>query len=294
MARRPWLRRAALQVHLWLGIGLGFYVVLLCLTGSALVYRIEIERALRPAMPVFEPDRPPLGPGELARAAERTHPGWEATRVGTRIRPYNPTLEVWLERDGRRLERLFDPYTGADLGDARPLPVDVLDWLADLHDRLLLRDFGSRLNAAGSALVTLLAIAGAVVWWPGTKGWRRAITVRRGSNWIRFTWDLHNALGFWFFAFVAMWGVSGVYLAYPEPFAAVVDRYSDPATPFGERAGDIVLSWLARLHFGRFPEAPLLQALWVPLGLVPVVMAVTGALVWWNRVWRRRRPARAA
>ena len=34
--------------------------------------------------------------------------------------------------------------------------------------------------------------------------------------------------------------------------------------------------------------AAYLQPIWVVLGLAPAVMFVTGALMWWNRVWRRR------
>jgi hypothetical protein len=42
-------------------------------------------------------------------------------------------------------------------------------------------------------------------------------------------WDLHSALGFWFFLFVCLWGFSGIYLAYPLPFNATVD-FLEPVT----------------------------------------------------------------
>jgi uncharacterized iron-regulated membrane protein len=44
---------------------------------------------------------------------------------------------------------------------------------------------------------------------------------------------------------------------------------------------------MSRLHFGRFngnPHAWIYQTIWVVLGLIPVVLAVTGAIMWWNRV----------
>ena len=67
-----------------------------------------------------------------------------------------------------------------------------------------------------------------------------------------------------------------------------VDRISNPDDFLGERPGDIVLSWLTRLHFGRWRGVPALKAVWVILGLVPAVMFATGAIMWWNRVLRRR------
>jgi uncharacterized iron-regulated membrane protein len=41
--QRVWLRRASFQIHLWTGLALGIYIVVLSLTGSALVYRRELD-----------------------------------------------------------------------------------------------------------------------------------------------------------------------------------------------------------------------------------------------------------
>ena len=39
------MRQAIVQIHRWIGIVLFAWVLLLCLTGSALVYRPELFRA---------------------------------------------------------------------------------------------------------------------------------------------------------------------------------------------------------------------------------------------------------
>ena len=49
--RRPqglWLRKAIFQIHLWTGIGLGIYVVLISVSGSAIVFRNELYKSLWP------------------------------------------------------------------------------------------------------------------------------------------------------------------------------------------------------------------------------------------------------
>jgi uncharacterized iron-regulated membrane protein len=272
--------------------------VVLSLTGSALVYRVELQRIFQTPRPEFEPGRKTLTTAELTSAAARAYPDWNVTRVGTRVNRRNPAIEIWVERgSGERAEkkeRLFNPYTGEDLGDALPLKVKALEWVAELHDELLLEERGRALNAVGSALVTLLALTGLVVWWPGIRNWRRALMVKRKSSWIRFNWDLHSALGIWFFVLLAMWGLTGIYLAWPEPFAAYVDRISPPDAILGERPGDIVLATASGLHFGRFRDAPVFKALWVAFGLVPAAMFVTGIIMWWNRVLRKRTLERAA
>jgi|CXWL01.1.fsa_nt_gi uncharacterized iron-regulated membrane protein len=287
--QRLWIRRALFQVHLWSGLTLGLYVVMLSLTGSALVYRVELERVFQTPRPAFEPGRPALSTEDMTAAAERAYPGWTVTRVGNRIARRNPVLEVWLEREGEaKKERLFNPYTGADLGDALPLNIQRLDWLAELHGDLLFDEPGALANAAGSALVTLLALSGFVVWWPGIRSWRRGLMVSRKANWLRINWDLHSAMGIWCVILIVIWGISGVYLAYPEPFAALVDQYSDPNAVLGQRPGDRVIRWFTQVHFGRFRNQPFLQALWVPLGLVPAGLFITGGIMWWNRVLRKR------
>ena len=90
------------------------------------------------------------------------------------------------------------------------------------------------------------------------------------------------------FLFMLMWGISGFYLGVPEPFSNFVDSMSDPEAILGERPGDVVLTWLTRLHFGRWRDAPVLKAVWAIVGLIPAVMLVTGVIMWWNRVLRKR------
>jgi uncharacterized iron-regulated membrane protein len=286
--RQLWLRRAAFQIHLWTGLALGLYIVVLCLTGSALVYRDVLDEAFETPAPRFEPDREPLSSDQLRTAAQLVYPGYDVTRVGSRFNRRRPVIEIWVERDGERLERLFNPYTGDDIGPALHWVTRLNVQLADLHDNLMFGETGKRINGVGSALVVLLCVTGAIVWWPGIRNWKRALAVKWKASWPRLNFDLHSAIGFWFFLFILLWGASGIYLAFPEPFGALVDRFSEPDEILGTRTGDIILRWFVRLHFGRWEETPALMHLWAVLGLVPALMFATGAVMWWQRVLRRR------
>ena len=112
------------------------------------------------------------------------------------------------------------------------------------------------------------------------KNWRRAITIKWTATFPRFNYDLHSAVGFWFLLFVLMWGVTGIYLSFPQPFYAVFNRL-DP----DDKYTDIFLQQFEFLHFGRY--GPFWEGIWVVLGLVPAVLFVTGALMWWKRVLRK-------
>jgi uncharacterized iron-regulated membrane protein len=288
--QKVWLRRAIFQIHLWTGIALGLYIVMLSLSGSALVYRNELDRAFAAPRPQFDPDAKRLTQEELKAAAERAYPGYAITRVGDRISRRNPTVEVWAERGSEKKERLFNPYTGEDLGDAITRGERFVLWLARLHDELLFEREGRWWNGFLSGVFTLLVLTGFVVWWPGSGRWRRSLGVNWSAGWKRFNWDLHSALGIWLFLFMLMWGVSGFYLGMPEPFTDLVDWMSDPEA-LDERPGDIFLAWLSRIHFGRFrgnPWSAYLKATWAVVGIVPAIMFITGVIMWWNRVLRRK------
>jgi uncharacterized iron-regulated membrane protein len=284
-----WLRRALFQVHLWTGLAIGLYIVVLSVTGSVLVYRNELDRAFATKRPVYDADAKRLTSDEMRAAAEKAYPGWTITRVGDRITRRNPTIEVWAERGGVKKERLFNPYTGADLGDSVTQGEYFVLWLARLHDELLFDRPGRWWNGMLSLVMTVLVVTGLVVWWPGSGRWKRSLQIKRSGGWRRFNWDLHSAIGFWLFLFMLMWGVSGFYLGVPEPFSNFVDSISDPDAYLGERPGDVVLLWLTRLHFGRWRNMPVLKAVWAVIGLVPTLMFVTGLIMWWNRVLRRRK-----
>jgi hypothetical protein len=106
-------------------------------------------------------------------------------------------------------------------------------------------------------------------------------------------------IGFWSFGFVLVSALSGIYLCFPEWFQDLADRIQ-PVTGNGKiPMVDQIIYWLAYLHFGRIGgigipcKAPGLcdqttKAIWAVFGLTPAVMFVTGAIMWWNRVLRRR------
>lgn len=277
-------RSAVRQIHLWSGLVLGIYLAMLSITGSALVYRLELIRHFQIPAPAFDPDRVPLSSDALADAARRNHPGYEVIGAGTRISRYRPVVEVSLSKGDERIDRLFDPYTGTDLGESTSPVMRALAWLARLHDELLLGETGRTLNGIGSALVGLLVVTGLITWWPAS-----AVSRRVGGSRTRATRALasrlHRRFGIWGAALLLVWVLSGIYFAFPEPFNAAAALVSgDDLAGVGYDA----LTWLTYLHFGRFSAAA--QIVWLVVGLVPAVLVVTGISMWWTHRIRRSAP----
>src|ERR1700722_8792470 len=141
--RRPqslWLRKALFQIHLWTGIGLGIYVILISVSGSAIVFRNELYKSLWPGPKIVPISGPRLSKDELKKAVRQAWPDYSVTYIWESKRKDEAT-EVWMERNGvshpKTKGRLVDPFTGSDLGASRPFLIGVLAWMSDLHTNLL-------------------------------------------------------------------------------------------------------------------------------------------------------------
>jgi uncharacterized iron-regulated membrane protein len=291
--RRPqniWVRRALFQIHLWSGIAAGLYLLVISVTGSLLVFRIELHNMFNHPQAQLVATGERMTDDQLKSAAIRTFPGYAVSHVWPQKDLTRP-VEIWLEKERvpGSLHRIFDPYTGKYLGYPDPAMVRFIVWLASLHDELLNGEKGRYGNGIGAISLTVLCITGMIIWWPGIPNWRRSFTVDLKQNWKLFNWHLHSAVGFWTFLLVFMWALSGIYLAFPNPFQNLVDHFQplDESKPALTRSGDVMLQWLSRLHFGRFGGWPI-KALWTVLGLIPLILFITGAVMWWNRVLRPR------
>jgi uncharacterized iron-regulated membrane protein len=267
------VRKIVFQLHLWVGIAVGLYVVVISISGSAIVFRRELyNMEWRRKMVVTDERRARIRIEEMEQRVKRAYPKYEVVSIHEPGAPNQPDVAL-LEHGNSRIARLFDPYTGADLGDLAPGgPAHFFDWLADLHDNLLSGLTGRTLNGLGSFLIVLLSCTGAVIWWPGIKNWRRSVAIKRKARPARFIWDLHSAVGFWCWAFVLIWGISGICLCFPGTLNFLLSsRFR---------------LWITLLHFGRFNG--ITEALWTIIGLAPAILAATGALMWWNRVLSKK------
>src|ERR1700733_10267696 len=113
--RRPqnvWLRRAVFQVHLWSGIILGIYVFLVSVSGSAIVFRNDLNDLLVAKSRVV-PSGKRLTREQLIQAAERIYPGYtvRSIRFG---RFTDEATDILVIKGWRQKDRLFDPYLGRD------------------------------------------------------------------------------------------------------------------------------------------------------------------------------------
>jgi uncharacterized iron-regulated membrane protein len=285
--RQPQLlrwRRLVVQLHLWIGLTLGVYIVVLSVSGSVSVLRPDVHRWFVPRSVPMEGTR--LTGDALQDAVRRTYPLYEVTNVFERRRPDTPVM-VTLQLDGATVERLFDPYAARDLGLTYPPITEAIEWVVDLHDNLLTGTTGRAVNGVGALLFLMLAITGAVVWWPGRYRLGHSLVPGKPAKSARFARRLHNALGIWTLALIFIWAITAVYFSFPDPFEWTINYFDKDLTD-AERPGDAFVRALVNLHFGR-SWGMTVKVVWVALGLVPAVLFVTGCITWWVRVVRREK-----
>jgi uncharacterized iron-regulated membrane protein len=238
------VRRALFQAHLWLGVITGLYIFVVCVTGAALVFRIDMQRALHPDL--FTPSAvgPQADPVAILDSVARAYPGESVSGIDAPTTG-RPTYLAYTSRGTRFRTLLLDPVTATMLGELAD--TTFVRTLQDLHFDLLGGRTGRIVNGVGAIVLTFMCITGMVIWWPGRSSWRRSLVIDWRRSWRRITWDVHSATGFWTVAFVLMWAVTGIYFAFPAAFRATVNQIS-PITSAqipqsGPRDGREPLTW---------------------------------------------------
>jgi len=230
--QRVWFRRFNFQLHLWIGLILTLYLIVIGLTGSLLVFREELE-----AMAGLNPwhgakiTGTPLDPAAVLEGVRTAAPRARIISLSapTRSSPVYSAVVLGAGRNFGLTNVAIDPATGRILGSIpRRLPPNWA-WLGvvrNLHETLLSGATGRKVNGFLAGLLLLVNLTGMVVWWPGIKGWPRALTVDFARTWRRVNFDLHRAAGFWTFAIVSFWAMSGVYFGWPKESADFIERIS--------------------------------------------------------------------
>jgi uncharacterized iron-regulated membrane protein len=218
--RKLFLRKALFQIHLWAGIALSAYVVVIALTGAILVFEDELTATtLPPGMSRFQPARTLSIPAVMQHVTAAC-PGCTVNSLNTPT-PTIPAYQLHVTTaDHRELAFVADPITGA----VHPYSRTWVNWVHDLHLYLLLGSaFGVQVNGVGAVVLLILGVTGIFLWWQGITNWSRGLGISWRSNWRRINFDLHHAIGFWTLAIILWWSISGIYFAWYRQFESAVN-----------------------------------------------------------------------
>lgn len=217
------LRRLNFQIHLWLGILLTLYLVVIGLSGSLLVFRSELERLGKPHALAQKIQT------DVATVVHNVQTAYPDSRVVSVNTPSldEPAFVAVLDGLHGRTKIACRPSDGSIIGEIQPKRT-WLDITRDLHASLLFprRGEGRMWNGIGAACLLLLNLTGLVIWWPGIRLWKRALKVDWARGWRRINFDLHVSVGFWTLLISSFWAVSAIYFAWPRQTFLLVDSFS--------------------------------------------------------------------
>jgi uncharacterized iron-regulated membrane protein len=247
------------MVHLYLGFSAGAALVLIGLTGSILVFHLEIDEWLNPQLlrvvpqPGGESAYRPID--EITGAAMRVMPEGSQMTFGQYPRhdavayrwnvliPSVPNAKAPMDFE---LHHVFvNPYSAEVIGSRLVRPVGLagavprtfIGFVFALHYALLLPRMGD--PPFGDTVVAILGMvlisslfSGLYLWWPRRGGWRSALTIKRKAHVRRLNFDLHKTAGVYFAIVLLGIFVSGVYLNLRAPFHAVVRLFSPTVDRF--------------------------------------------------------------
>ncbi|MEO6817832.1 MAG: PepSY-associated TM helix domain-containing protein [Edaphobacter sp.] len=198
--------------HLYAGLAAAPLLLLLGLTGSILSFEYPLDQVLNHKLNYVRPQGVRVSLDELLRVAAASHPNARVTTLA--LSPYSPAPDLAYTAlvVGAKVPETtvyLDQYTGTILGQhtGRTFTSAV----HNLHTNLMTGEdrWGSIPLAITAALLILLSLTGLILWWP-----RKIISVNWQASSRRITFDLHNALGFYSFLFMLLFGVTGVIIHY--------------------------------------------------------------------------------
>ena len=268
MARQR-IRRMVLTLHLTLGLVVGGLLALTALTGSLLVFYVDIDRMLTPELVVPAGQRDgrmdPVPLDRVVQALREAHPqragGW---RLELPHGPDHPIMARYMkpeETAGKSFAPLMvavNPYSGEVLS-SRFWGRTAMTWTYDLHYLLLAGDSGRMVLTLGGIASLLILASGVYLWWPAAGKWGRALLPRIRSGFVRQVFDIHVLAGVYGLVVLLPLIVTGVVMEQPDWLKPMVERLS-PLTPApavaAAKAGTQVGADAAlAAALSRFPQA---------------------------------------
>ncbi len=217
------LRRFLYQVHLWVGVAAGLYVLVACLSGAALMFRIDLQRASYPQLLVARSAGPTAGAATILQSLAERYPHAQIAGIDAPTTLRATYLAYVLDAGSFRTV-LLDPSTAEVLGE---LPEQsAIRLLQDLHFNLLAGKPGRAINGIGALCLLILCLTGIVIWWRGRARWKSGFGVRRNAGWPQLVRDLHSAAGIWSVLLIGMWSITALSFTFPKQFRAALNTVS--------------------------------------------------------------------
>lgn len=238
------------KLHLWLGLGIGFLIFIISITGALYVFKDEIENATRKDVIYHNEqniDQKQILPirtlekAVVAQVKEKYPVHWVNIPIDKKM----SYLFYWYEHDPKGWN-YFDefpiykvayvnPYNGKVLGTYDEKNgffqiVKMIHW-----SFLLKQSWGTYVVGIPVLIFVFMLISGIILWWPKNKAARKqrfSFKWKNVQNWKRKNYDLHNVLGFYASVFALIFSITGLFYAFLFVQSSIYFTFSGGKTAY--------------------------------------------------------------
>lgn len=194
-------------VHLCAGLAAAPLLLVLGLSGSFLVFEYPLDHLFHAHLAYVQPAGAALPLDALLASIHSAYPMAKVLTLALSPSSSAPNLaysaQVQLPKSAEPSTIFIDQYSARVLGK-----IDGMSFATAVHEfhtDMLLGDRGAFVIMLTACLLIVLSLTGIVLWWP-----RKIFTVRWRASGRRINFDLHNAIGFYSFAIMLLFGITGV------------------------------------------------------------------------------------
>ena len=204
------------KMHGWAGLFCIIPFMLICLTGSILVFKTEIDMWLMPDIAAVVEGEQRLSANQLLQQIHQHYPDYELgswellgnNGEADRIYLIKQGTDTWYKAH-------INPFTGDKLSEPTLMSHYLTDWLLELHYTLLLNDIrgldehlGTAFTSIFALLLIFLGISGLIIY---RHFWRRIFTLRWDQRLLVVFSDLHKMVGTLASPILLVLGITGGY-----------------------------------------------------------------------------------
>lgn len=218
------MRKTLFKWHSYLALIAMIPVLVISITGSILVFKVEIDSLLRPHHMVVNPTitdtsqtTQRLALDDLMSRIQATYPdyilaGWElfGTEDNAVIEEHGRSDTAYaIKKNTETWFKIYiNQYTGEILSEPKHMEHYITDWLLELHYAFLLHFSGTVIGAIFGLILLFLGISGIILY---RKFWRKLFTLRWGSAKRILFSDVHKMVGIFSSPVLIIIAFTGVY-----------------------------------------------------------------------------------
>lgn len=196
------MRKTLHKWHGWAGIICMIPFLVICLTGSILVFKKEIDSLLLPEVAALEPtEQPRKSLNELTASVQQQLPGYEFGSWEIFPAGHDEADRIFMIKKGSDewFKAHLNPYTGELLSQPTESGHYITDWLVELHYTLMLNDLaylpehlGLIIGLILSVFLLFMGVSGLIIY---RRFWARLFTLRWNQRMLAVFSDLHKMAG---------------------------------------------------------------------------------------------------